>query len=121
MDNFHLIFLDYLFHFLHLALIAWNLTGWMVKKLRKIHFLSLNLVFFFWIVIGYFYGFGYCPLTDYHWKIKTLKGEQNLPNSYIVYLFHLFSFYPKELYIDFFVFIITFIIYILSLILCLKK
>jgi hypothetical protein len=37
-------------------------------------------------VIGIWYGMGYCPLTDYHWKIKAQLGQESLPPSYIKYL-----------------------------------
>lgn len=40
-----------------------------------------------WAVIGpLFYGFGYCPLTDWHWDILHSLGETNLPSSYVKYL-----------------------------------
>ena len=32
-----------------------------------------------------FYGWGYCPCTDWHWEIKRRLGEVDLPNSYIKY------------------------------------
>jgi hypothetical protein len=37
-------------------------------------------------VVGIWYGIGYCPLTDYHWKIKAQLGHEFLPSSYIKYL-----------------------------------
>jgi len=107
-------FLDYFFHFLHILLIVWNLTGWMFKKLRLLHFLSLNLLWFFWIIVGFFYGFGYCPLTDYHWQIKFYRGEQDLPSSYITYLLNQMNFYPNETMVDTFVLSITILIYAIS-------
>lgn len=36
-------------------------------------------------VLGIWYGWGYCPLTDWHWNIKQQLGEQHLPNSFIKY------------------------------------
>lgn len=108
------IFLDYFFHLLHILLIVWNLKGWMFKKLRFLHFLSLNFLWFFWIIVGFFYGFGYCPLTDYHWRVKFYKGEQNLPSSYITYLLNQMNFYPNETMVDMFVLSITILIYAIS-------
>ncbi|GIX41928.1 MAG: hypothetical protein KatS3mg129_1661 [Leptospiraceae bacterium] len=119
-NKIELIFLDYFFHFLHLSIILWNLTGWLFKKYRKFHFLSLNIVFLFWFFVGYFYGFGYCPITEYHWKVKYKQGEEDLPNSYITYLLNQFKIYPEEQLVDFFVLIITLIIYILSMYLFIK-
>jgi hypothetical protein len=36
--------------------------------------------------LGIFYGFGYCPLTDWHFQILRRLGESQLPSSYIKYL-----------------------------------
>ncbi len=113
--NLILSYLDYLFHFLHISLILWNLTGWIFQKTRFLHFLSLNLLFFFWFVVGIFYGFGYCPLTHYHWEVKILLGEKNLPNSYITYILQLIGIYLNEIYIDYIVLSITIIVYFISL------
>lgn len=38
-----------------------------------------------WFVLGIWYGWGYCPLTDWHWGLKEKLGEKNLPNSFIKY------------------------------------
>ena len=37
------------------------------------------------ISLGIFYGWGYCPFTDWHWEVKRKLGESNLPNSYVKY------------------------------------
>lgn len=29
---------------------------------------------------------GYCPLTDWHFRILEKLGERNLPDSYVMYL-----------------------------------
>lgn len=80
-------FLDYLFHGIHLGLIFFNLSGWAFKSTRKIHLICIGLVLFSWTVLGFFYGFGYCPLTDWHWEVKRRLGETGLPPSYITLLF----------------------------------
>ena len=38
-----------------------------------------------WSLLGIFYGFGYCPCTDWHWDVKRKLGETDLPASYIKY------------------------------------
>ena len=38
---------------------------------------------FSWIVLGFWKGFGYCFLTDWHYDILRALGESDLPNSYI--------------------------------------
>jgi len=40
-----------------------------------------------WIVLGFIVGaIGYCPLTDWHFKVLIKLGENDLPSSYIKYL-----------------------------------
>lgn len=41
---------------------------------------------FSWFILGIFYGFGYCFLTEWHWQVKYKLGEYDLPYSYIQYL-----------------------------------
>lgn len=118
---FSLELLDFLFHFLHIFIIFWNLFGWMFQRFIILHFLSLNLVLFSWGFLGFFYGFGYCFLTDFHWRIKIQKGETNLPNSYIEYILQKFGFYFDSNYVDIFVLMITIIIYIISFYFFYKK
>ena len=82
----YLVILDVLFHILHLFVIIVNVFFWIHPKTRKIHLIVFSLTSFSWIVIGYFYGWGYCFLTDWHWQIKERLGQSLLPNSYITYL-----------------------------------
>jgi hypothetical protein len=77
--------LDGLFLAFHTALTAFNLCGWLWRKTRRIHLFSIGLTFASWIGLGFVYGFGYCPLTDWHWQIKYARGEENLPASYVKY------------------------------------
>lgn len=113
--------LDVLFHFFHIGLILWNVFGWIYKKWVWIHFLTLNLVLFSWIVLGFFYGFGYCFLTDFHWRIKYQKGEYYLPNSYINYILQKSGFFFESFSVDISVLLITVILYVISLYRFLKK
>jgi len=79
-------FLDYFFTFAHLFIIALNSLGWIFKKTRRINLICLGLTFLCWFGLGAFYGWGYCALTDWHYKIKIQLGESSLPHSYIKYL-----------------------------------
>ena len=78
-------FLDIFFTFAHLALTGFNLTGWLWKKTRKAHLITLGLTIVSWFIFGIWYGWGYCFLTDWHWQVKEKIGEKNLPNSFIKY------------------------------------
>ncbi|MFO7822424.1 MAG: DUF2784 family protein [Cyclobacterium sp.] len=98
-----LITADYLFLVLHSTLIGFNLFGWMVRKWCKIHLLTIGLTFLSWFLLGIWYGWGYCFLTDWHWQVLRQLGEKNLPNSYISYLFsRFFGMLPPAAWVDFF-------------------
>jgi|SRR5690606_19346617 len=79
-------FIDYFFVVFHTALILFNLLGWIWKPTRKAHLIVISLTFASWGILGIWYGWGYCPLTDWHWDILYQLGEKSLPNSYISYL-----------------------------------
>ncbi|HAZ14642.1 MAG: hypothetical protein A2X86_06140 [Bdellovibrionales bacterium GWA2_49_15] len=72
--------------FIHCLLIVFNLFGWCFKKTRKANLLCLFLTFSSWVGLGFYYGWGYCFLTDWHWRIKEKLGATSLPNSFIKYL-----------------------------------
>lgn len=78
-------FLDYFFLIFHFSLILFNLTGWMWQKTRRLHLYVISVTIFSWVGLGFFYGWGYCPCTDWHWQVKRELGETGLPASYIKY------------------------------------
>jgi hypothetical protein len=77
---------NYLFFGFHIALIFFNLFGWIPRTLRKWNLLSLGLTAFSWFILGIFYGFGYCFLTDWHWQVREKIGYSTESNSYIHFL-----------------------------------
>ena len=77
--------LDYFFVIFHFGLIAFNLTGWIWQKTQKLHLYVISATIFSWVGLGAFYGWGYCPCTDWHWQVKRELGETGLPASYIKY------------------------------------
>jgi hypothetical protein len=80
-----LVFLNILFTFLHFAIIGFNLAGWIWPKTRKAHLIVLAGTAASWFLLGIWYGWGYCFLTDWHWDVKEKLGETNLPNSFVKY------------------------------------
>lgn len=78
--------LDLLFTFLHLAIIGFNMLGWIWPQTRRAHFICVVLTLFSWLVLGLWFGIGYCPITDWQWQIKEHLGETDLPNSFIKYV-----------------------------------
>lgn len=81
-----LIFLDYFFIIFHTVLILFNLFGWIFKITRKWNLILLLLTVFSWFVLGYFYGWGYCFCTDWHWDVRHKLGYIDMPNSYVKFL-----------------------------------
>lgn len=81
-----LVIADYFFLIFHTLLILFNLFAWLWKPLQRWHFIVISLTFASWFILGIWYGWGYCPFTDWHWDVLREKGVSDLPNSYITYL-----------------------------------
>lgn len=77
--------LDILLMLTHFVLIGFNLFGWIWKRTRKWHLITVAATAFSWFVLGIWFGWGYCPITDWEWTVKEKSGETNLPNSFIKY------------------------------------
>ena len=78
-------FLDAFFTLLHVIIIAINLFGWIPPATRRFHFIFIVVTAFCWFILGIWFGMGYCPITDWQWRIKERLGERNLPASFITY------------------------------------
>ncbi|MGD9899152.1 MAG: DUF2784 domain-containing protein [Calditrichaceae bacterium] len=79
-------FLNLFFYVFHSVLIIFNLSGWIWKKTRELHFYSISLTALSWFGLGLFYGWGYCPCTGWHWQIRRNAGITDMPSSYIKFL-----------------------------------
>lgn len=79
-------FLDIFFFVFHTVLTLFNLFGWIWKATRKLNLYTLSATAFSWIVLGFWYGFGYCPCTHWHWMVRRELGYFDMPNSYIKFL-----------------------------------
>jgi len=79
-------FLDKLFFVFHILLICFNLFGWIWKKTRLANLVLLSLTAFSWLILGIWYGIGYCPFTDWHWQVRHELGYYDMPYSYIKFL-----------------------------------
>ena len=77
--------LDVLLTLLHLVIIGFNLFAWIWPALRRAHFIGIMVTGACWFLLGIWFGPGYCPVTDWQWRIKEQLGEHNLPNSFIKY------------------------------------
>jgi hypothetical protein len=77
--------LDILLTVVHLSIVLFNLFGWIPKRTRKVHLISLSLTAASWFILGIWYGVGYCPFTEWQWRVKEKLGERNLPDNFIEY------------------------------------
>lgn len=78
--------LDTFYTLLHLLIIGFNLLGWVWPPTRRLHLYSVLLTAASWLILGIWYGIGYCPITDWQWQVKAQLGEQHLPDSFIKYM-----------------------------------
>ena len=78
--------LNIAFFVLHTALILFNVFGWAWTRTRRWNLVTLLATVFSWGVLGMWKGFGYCPITDWHWRVREAMGIQETSSSYIVLL-----------------------------------
>ena len=86
MEQFLLRLADYSLLIGHGGLTLFNLLGWLWRRTRPANLVTLVLTGASWFGLGIWYGFGYCPFTDWHWQVLRRLGETDLPRSYITYV-----------------------------------
>ncbi|MFW6129296.1 MAG: DUF2784 family protein [Candidatus Aminicenantaceae bacterium] len=84
-------FLNVFFFVFHSSLIVFNLFGWIWKKTRKANLVVILLTAFSWFFLGIWYGYGYCPSTDWHWQVRMKLGYFYMPDSYTKFLVDSFT------------------------------
>jgi len=77
--------LDGILTLVHVVIIGFNLLGWIWPATRKAHFICVLATAASWFLLGIWFGMGYCPVTDWQWRVKEQLGEHNLPASFIKY------------------------------------
>jgi hypothetical protein len=80
------VFLNEFFFVFHSLLIIFILCGWAWKKTRRLNLIVISLTAFSWFILGIWYGYGYCPSTDWHWQVRMKLGYMDMPSSYIEFL-----------------------------------
>jgi hypothetical protein len=78
--------LDWLLTVVHVAVVLAFTFAWIPRRTARLHGWLVALTAFSWLVIGYFKGFGYCVLTDLHWRVKRARGVTHLPGSFLKYM-----------------------------------
>ena len=77
--------LNYFFIISHVLIISFVLVGWIWQRTRGLHLLFILMTIFSWVVLGYWFGWGYCFWTDWHWQIRQ-KLNLPFPNSFVKFL-----------------------------------
>jgi len=78
---------DIFFVVFHSSIILFNLFGWIWKRTRVANLILLLLTGGSWLFLGLIKGvLGYCPFTDWHFRLLEKMGRTDLPGSYVKYL-----------------------------------
>lgn len=86
MTETQLMLADHGLNIFHLVIVLFLTFGWIWPRSHPLHRIAVAVTSFLWIIVGAFVGkLGYCPATDWHWQVKRLRGETDLPVSYIDY------------------------------------
>jgi hypothetical protein len=80
--------LNPMLHIVHIAIVSFVLLGWLVPEARFAHLVLCFLTLGSWFILGRWMGVGYCPVSDWHWKIKESLGEGRPAVTYITFLLH---------------------------------
>ena len=86
MNNILLHVLDWFFLIFHTGLSLFNSLGWMFRKTRRIQLVTISLTAASWFVLGIWYGWGFCPSTEWHWQVRDALGTPVQSDSYIHFL-----------------------------------
>src|SRR5437868_16927 len=81
-------FLDIFFIVFHTVFTLFNIVGWIFRRTRKLHLLTILLTALSWFVLGIWYGWGYCVCTHWHWLVREHLGYSTPSNSYIHFLIY---------------------------------
>ena len=112
------VYLDRFFFAFHTTLVVCILVGWAWKRTRPWHLGLVLATAFSWGVLGIWYGFGYCPCTDWHWQVRYRLGYDDMPASYLKYLVDkLFAVNVNPTLVDGFAVVVFVVICCLSIVL----
>jgi hypothetical protein len=72
--------LDVAFFVFHTAWMAFVCAGWIWRRTRRWHLAAVALTGLSWFLLGAWYGWGYCPCTDWHWRVRERLGHVDPPS-----------------------------------------
>jgi hypothetical protein len=74
--------LDVGFFVFHTLWVVFVCAGWAWRRTRPWHGSAVALTALSWFGLGIWHGWGYCPLTDWHWQVRERLGHRD-PASYL--------------------------------------
>jgi hypothetical protein len=72
--------LNVAFFVFHTSWIAFTCLGWAWRRTRRWQLVAVSLTALSWFGLGILYGWGYCPCTDWHWKVRARLGYRDPPS-----------------------------------------
>jgi hypothetical protein len=67
----------FVFHTLWVLFIC---LGWMWRRTRPWQLAVVLVTAVSWFGLGAWYGWGYCPCTDWHWQVRARLGYPSPPS-----------------------------------------
>ena len=83
MEKFGLHVADGAFFVGHTGLILFNVFGWIFPNTRKWNLATLLFTLAAWLLLGLFYGIGYCPLTEWHFQVRRALGYEDTSDTFV--------------------------------------
>ena len=71
----------------HVGLVLFNTFGWIWKRTRLWHLVTMGLTAFSWFALGAVYGWGYCFCTDYHAEVLRRLEHPDANITFIQLMF----------------------------------
>ena len=68
------------FFVFHTAWIGVVSAGWIWRRTRPWQLIAVALTALSWFGLGLWYGWGYCPCTDWHWQVRERLGYDDPPS-----------------------------------------
>lgn len=74
--------LNLAFFAFHTVWMAFIVAGWAWRRSRPWHLGAVGLTAASWFGLGYWYGWGFCLCTEWHWQVRQRLGYADDPPSY---------------------------------------
>jgi len=83
LQNVVLVLQDWGLFLFHTGLVLFNMLGWIWRRTRVLHWVTMALTAFSWFGLGAVYGWGYCFFTDYHAYVLRQLGHPDAELTFV--------------------------------------